>query len=129
MKLTTSIPYVTFKEKDNILLIKFTKNKSISLIMAKEIVMERARLQLDRELPILCDARKIKYVDKAARDYFANEGSLFIKALAILAEPPIANILARHYLETYKPAIPTKIFAKKSEAWAFLKNTLNDKNQ
>src|SRR5690606_1155130 len=114
------------KEKDNILLVKFKENRVINLIMAKEIVMERTNLQLNRILPVLCDARKVKYVDKAARDYFANEGSLFIKALAILVQPPMTNILALHYTEIYKTGAPTKVFAKKSEAMAYLKNEMKD---
>lgn len=87
---------------------------------AKKIVSARLKLQNERRLPILCDARGVKFTEKQARDYFANEGSAMAIAVAFLINPPLSEGIAEFYMSTSKPVVPTKIFTNRDEALNYL---------
>jgi hypothetical protein len=76
--------------------------------------------QEERAYPVICDIRQLRKVDKAARDYLALEGSLLIKALAFIIEPPVSDVMTRFYLMTNHPDIPTASFREISKALAYL---------
>lgn len=105
---------------DNIVHIIYKKGVIIDLQASKRIVKDRLMFQEERAYPILCDIRQLRKVDKAARDYLALEGSLLIKALAFIIEPPVTDVMTRFYLMTNHPDIPTASFREISKALAFL---------
>jgi hypothetical protein len=69
---------------------------------------------------VCCDARGLKEIDKAARDYLAREGSDLVIAVGILIESPVTRILTNFYLTISKPLTPTKLFTDRDEAIAYL---------
>ena len=99
--------------------------KSIDLKAAQIIVRDRMKLQEGLSMPVLCDIRELQMVNKQARDFFAMEGSLLIKALAFLIAPPVTDVLSEFYLNTHRSDIPSKSFTLKSEALHFLKGALS----
>ena len=105
---------------DKIVHIIYKKGVIIDLQASKRIVRDRLMFQEERAYPILCDIRQLRRVDKAARDYLALEGSLLIKALAFIIEPPVTDVMTRFYLMTNHPDIPTASFREISKALAYL---------
>jgi len=105
---------------NNIVHIIYKKGAIIDLQASKQIVRDRLMFQEERAYPILCDIRQLRQVDKAARDYLALEGSLLIKALAFIIEPPVTDVMTRFYLMTNHPDIPTASFREISKAMAYL---------
>lgn len=105
---------------DNIVHIIYKKGVAIDLVASKRIVRDRLMFQEERAYPVLCDIRQLRKVDKAARDYLALEGSLLIKALAFIIEPPVTDAMTRFYLMTNHPDIPTASFQEISKALAYL---------
>ena len=99
--------------------------RSIDLDAAQIIVRDRMMVQEGLEMPVLCDLRELRMVNKPARDFFAREGSLLIKALAFLIAPPITDVISEFYLNTHRSDIPSKSFTLKSEALHFLKGALS----
>ena len=99
--------------------------RSIDLDAAQIIVRDRMMVQEGLEMPVLCDLRELRSVNKPARDFFAREGSLLIKALAFLIAPPITDVISEFYLNTHRSDIPSKSFTLKSEALHFLKGALS----
>jgi hypothetical protein len=58
--------------------------------------------------------------DKAARDYLSQSGSVLIKAVSLVVDQSISQILTSYYLKICKPSVPTKLFTDESAALAFL---------
>ncbi|WP_422350898.1 hypothetical protein [Flagellimonas sp.] len=121
MKKSHENKYAIYLLTDDLLHIIYKKGHLIDLDAAQVIVRDRMMVQEGREMPVLCDIREVRMVNKSARDYFALEGSLLIKALAFLIDPPVTDVISALYLGTHPHAVLTKSFSKKSEALAFLK--------
>lgn len=120
--------YALYEMIDGILHIRF-KVDTMDILAAEAIVDSRMLFQRDQDLPILCDVRSVRYVDPLAREYFAKEGSLFIKVLAFLVEPGINGLLGELYIEQYYPQgpkypFPSKTFTLRVEALKFINEQL-----
>ena len=113
--------YTSFKFHDGLLHITYLHDVCIDLNAAVEIVRDRLLLHEGRHLPILCDIRGIKEINKSARAYLAIEGSVLIKAVAVIVEPPVSKMISEFYIQTSNPPIPTKSFENMEDAMAFLK--------
>ena len=112
--------YATYMINDGILHVEY-KNVNLDLSAAVSIVEDRFALQEGQSIPVLCDIRKIKGINKTARIYLSIEGSSFIKAVAFIVEAPVSDMFSKFYLRTSKPPIPTMVFELISEALIFLK--------
>lgn len=124
MKKSHENTYVFYLLSDELLHVIYKKGHPIDLKAAQVIVRDRMMLQNGRELPVLCDIRELRKVDKPARDYFALEGSLWIRALAFLIDPPVTDVISSFYLGTHPTKIPTRSFTDKSEALDFLRSAV-----
>ncbi|MBW8241911.1 MAG: hypothetical protein ACE37L_09380 [Allomuricauda sp.] len=120
MKRTHENNYAIYLLTDELMHVIYKKVPLIDLKAAELIVQDRMHLQEGREMPVLCDIRDVRTINKAARDYLALEGSLWIKALAFLIDPPVTDDLSIFYMNTHPTKIPTASFVSKSEALAFL---------
>lgn len=120
MRKTHENNYAIYLLTDDLIHIIYKKVPHIDLRAAEIIVRDRMQLQQGREMPVLCDIREVRNINKPARDYLALEGSQWIKALAFLIDPPITDVISSVYLETHPTNVPTRSFTKKSEALAFL---------
>ncbi|RDY57827.1 hypothetical protein [Flagellimonas nanhaiensis] len=116
--------YAEYIQHDGIVCITYKNGISINLDAAVKIVEDRLLFQEGDPFPVLCDIRGVREVDKSARDYLAMEGSLLIKAVAFIVEPPLSEILSKFYLKTSNPPIPTELFTENSEAMNFLNKYL-----
>ena len=112
--------YAEYRLKDSVMYITYKENVRIDLKAGIQIVKDRLLLHKDEFLPVLCDIRGIKEINKPARDYLANEGSALIKAVAFIVEAPLSEKLSKFYLRTSKPPIPTGLFEETSEAMIYL---------
>lgn len=112
--------YTSYRFDDGILHIVYHQDVIIDLKAAMQIVKDRLHLHEGRFLPILCDIRGIKEINKSARAYVAIEGSTLIKAVAVIVEPPVSKMLSEFYIKTSKPPIPTESFENMEDALAFL---------
>lgn len=121
MKKSHENTYAIYLLTNDLLHIIYKKGHSIDLKAAQHIVRDRMILQEGKEMPILCDIREVRKVDKPARDYFALEGSLWVRALAFLIDPPVTDVISTFYQSTHALSVPTRSFTKKSEALAFLR--------
>ena len=121
MKRSHENKYAVYLMTEALMHIIYKKDLCIDLRAAQLIVQDRMKLQNGREMPLLCDIREVRRVNKPARDYLALEGSQWISALAFLIDPPVTDVISSIYLGTHAQSIPTGSFTKKSEALAFLK--------
>lgn|SRR5690606_24781248 len=122
-----SFAYIKFV--GDILYVKFRKGKRIDMVAAKEIVAQRMPFHEDRYLAVICDVSNVKFVNLAARDYLAIEGSIFVKVLAIVAKNLTAVSMVKHFLDSYTPEVPTGVFNNKIEATNFIMDELNKLNE
>lgn len=113
--------YAIYLMTEELMHIIYKKDLSIDLKVAQVVVRDRMKLQNGREMPVLCDIRSVRKVNKQARDYLALEGSQWITALAFLIDPPVTDVISSIYVSTHAQSMPTQSFTNKSEALAFLK--------
>jgi hypothetical protein len=114
--------YTSYRFHEDVLYIVYHQGVSIDLNAAVQIVKDRLTLQEGQSFPILCDIRGIKEINKAARSYLALEGSMLIKAVAVIVDPPVSELMWEFYVRTSNPPIPTKSFEDQVEALTFLKD-------
>jgi hypothetical protein len=114
--------YAAYKLVDGILFVTYAKDVILDLPAAVYIVKDRLSLHEGRFLPVMCDIRQIKEINKAARAYLSIEGSVLVKAVAFIIDSPVSEMLSQFYLRTSKPPIPTEAFDNYEEALEFLKN-------
>lgn len=120
MKKTHENTFAVYLLTDDLLHIIYKKVPCINVKAAELIVKDRMELQEGKVMPVLCDIREVRNIDKAARDYLALEGSLWIKKLAFLIYPPVTDMISAIYLDTHSQKVPTQSFTKKAEALAYL---------
>ncbi len=120
MKKTHENRYAIYLLTDDLLHIIYKKVPCINRKAAQLIVKDRMELQEGKAMPVLCDIREVRNIDKAARDYLALEGSLWIEKLAFLIDPPVTDMISSIYLDTHSQKVPTQSFTKKAEALAYL---------
>ena len=112
--------YAEYRYLERILYITYKTGINIDLKAAVQIVKDRLLLQEGQSLPVLCDIRGIKEINKSARDYLAIEGSVLITAVAFIIKPPVSAMLSKFYLQTSRPIVPTESFERIEDALAFL---------
>ena len=112
--------YASYKFSDGILIITYSKDVVVDLPAAVYVVKKRLAIHEGRALPVLCDVRQIKEVNKAARSYLSIEGSILVKAVAFIVDSPVSEMLSEFYLRTNTPTIPTKAFNNFDMALKFL---------
>lgn len=120
MKKTHENTFAVYLLTNDLLHIIYKKVPCINLKAAELIVKDRMELQEGKVMPVLCDIREVRNIDKAARDYLALEGSLWIEKLALLIYPPVTDMISAIYLDTHSQKVPTRSFTKKAEALAYL---------
>lgn len=72
--------------------------------------------------PMIVDTRKIKSIEKEARDHFSmrnRKGQ--VSAIAILISSPVSVIIGNFFMGLNKPAVPTKLFKDEERALKWVK--------
>ena len=115
--------YGIYWKEDDILFFEFKNNAVIDLPAAQQIIADRLQTQQEKPFSVLCIMNGVVNINKAARDYFAQQGSVLIKAVAIVAnQGSFAFLMSSFYVRVNKPQVPTKVFSDKSNALQFLKS-------
>ncbi|WP_303319144.1 hypothetical protein Q4Q34_03695 [Flavivirga abyssicola] len=114
--------YAKFWIEENILYTTYKNGVSLDEPAAMKIVEDRLSLQQGKSFLMLTDVRGIKSTDRSARNYFAMEGSVLVKAAALLVNSPLENILSQFFIKANNPAFIIETFADKEEALEFLNN-------
>lgn len=112
--------YAKMWNDDGIVFFVYKPVRCIDLTIAKEVVLQRLKLQNGMDYPVLCDLRAVQGADKAARDYLANQGSLLTKAQAFLVESNYTLNILTMYLRTAAVNTTIQIFEDENQALAFL---------
>lgn len=76
--------------------------------------------------PMIVDTRKIKSIEKEARDHFSmrnRKGQ--VNAIAILISSPISVIVGNFFMGLNKPTVPTKLFKDEGRALKWVKQFNN----
>ena len=112
-------------QDDGIMHIHLTAGAEIELEDAILIVEAMGKLGGGRKYPVLIDAGEFTSIDKEVRIFSASEESnLYTLADAIAYISLAQKLVAEFYVKHNKPAVPTKVFAEKSEAIEWLKTFL-----
>lgn len=111
--------------QDGILFHVFKTDTVITLDVARKTVSDRVKLQQGIAYPVLCDIRGVSSVEKAARDYFALEGSLLIHEVAYLVSAPYSLGILNFFLNTNKPPLPTTVFVDEDKALKHLQQKVS----
>lgn len=108
-----------------ILFFAFKPADDLDIHAARSVVELRLKLQGDISYPLLCDITQVRSSQKEARDYFATEGSVMIRALAYLVDNIQTTAMIRMFLRIYEFTYPTGVFIDRSQALAFLEEHRN----
>jgi hypothetical protein len=114
-------PYSKFWIVDDVICGSFSENLEINLEIAKQTVQYRVALCEGRDRLCLIDLRGVKSTTKEARDYLANEGSIYLKAAAFIVNSSLTRALANFFIMIHKPKQTTRLFTDGDSAMAWLK--------
>lgn len=110
---------VSFRIEKDILHVTYKENVTIFLKQAMEIVSQRLAFQQGKAYLILCNIKGVRGIGKDARAYLALEGSVLIKALALVYMAPLSEILSKVYIQE-SPPIQMNMFKGETTALEFL---------
>jgi len=89
---------------------------------ARENVAAISSLNHGIPVPVLVDIRSGQSIDREIRDYYSSkEGLLIIKALALLVESPMTQLMANLFININQPSVPTRLFNSEDSAVAWLR--------
>ena len=109
----------SFQLENGILYIIYKENITIRLLEAMEIVAQRLTLQQDKPYPILCNIKGVRDIARDASAYLAVEGTVLIKALALVYKTPLSKIFSKLYIDESLP-VKMELFTDETKALEFL---------
>jgi len=96
---------------DGIVFCEYKPNLYIDMEVAKLLVEARKSATKSEDFPALIDVRNLKRIEEDARKYLASdEAAENVKALAVIKEGFITNLLANWYLKIDRPPFPTRLY-------------------
>ena len=78
----------------------------------------------ENKLCILADISKTQPSNKEVRDYIALQLPLYVKAMALISETPLGNMIGQIFTVVSESPFPTAIFNSKEEAVKWLREYL-----
>lgn len=117
--------FATYWIEKGILYFQYKEDVEIRLPAAIQIVKDRLKLHRGKAYPVLCDIGGVIDIDLNSRRYLAEEGSILIKAVALLSITPLSHLISEIYISGNSPPIPTRIFQIKEEAIGFLSSYID----
>jgi hypothetical protein len=98
----------------------------MDLTIARLCVEERLRFCEGESFPCLINMRGLKSVTKEAREYLANEGTLLVKAGALVINSLLTEMIGNIFLSVNKPKVPTRLFLDEAAAISWLKQFMTE---
>ncbi|MGP8217601.1 MAG: STAS/SEC14 domain-containing protein [Bacteroidia bacterium] len=105
-----------FEIKEGILYGKYKKGVALTLELVKELVTRRLEFAENIPYPVIVNIDGLKSVNKAARDYLANEGTKGIIAGALVTKSAYGAFIRNFFLRLTKPPFPSRMFKDTTEA-------------
>jgi hypothetical protein len=108
--------------KDGIIFGRFKKHDCVvDLELMKKGIGERIKISGGIDRPVLIDVRRLKYWTREAKEYgMSKEGTLYIKASAILINSVVLRISINWALKTFKHDKPSLFFTDEVKAVRWL---------
>ena len=92
---------------------------------AKENMAATAKIGAGKRCPILVDLRRVKSIDRQAREYYGRgDQAEVVRAVALLIDSPLSRAIGNFILGINKPRIPVKLFTSEAEALDWLRGFL-----
>lgn len=113
--------YASFWIEEGLLFFIYKEGVPIDQAAAKRIVADRIRFQDERSFAVVCDIRGVVSMDKEARDYLAQTGSILTEAVALVGTDAVSVSMSTFYIRINRPAVPTAIFETVADAVYYLK--------
>jgi len=96
-------------------------NTELTLESTKEIVEETLKLCKGKNVPILGDIGKVKYINRESREYFSGEEAMkAASSLALLTHTPVSSVIGNFFLGINSPPYPVKLFTSEDKALKWL---------
>jgi hypothetical protein len=118
---STRNAYMEIIKEDGILFCRFFDNIEMDEKIAELCVKERLNFSKGISYPAIIDMKGLKSVNKKAREFMQKEGSVLLKAGALLIGSPVSKVIGNIFLTLNTPEIPTKLFTSKEEALHWVK--------
>ena len=124
MNSNVETPYVKIWKDGDMLCCVFANKLDIDLEIAKHCVEARIMFSEGVSYPCLIDMKDVRSATKAAREYMAAEGAMYMKAGALLIGSVLTRTIGNIFLSINKPEVPAKLFTDEKEAKEWLKQYL-----
>ena len=121
-------PYAEYRIEAGILFLYYKPQSCLSLQIAKKVVQDRLRFQMNTSYPVYCDVRELIDSTKEARDYLIQEGSASTLAIAFHVTRGLTESMVRFYLKRRETHIETRLFYEMEPALEFLKTYRDPKH-
>lgn len=110
-------------DEDGIVRLVYAPGAVVTLKEAKEGGAAIIDLCQRAKKPVFIDARRLRNVDREARQFSVGEEAAtpWIKAMAVLASP-ITKVLGELFNRINKPPYPIRLFTSEDEALRWLRN-------
>jgi hypothetical protein len=112
--------YSAAMRQDGIVCVTWIPNTEIDLDAAKESLAAVDTLCQGNPHPLLFDMRRIKSIDREAREYYFGPSGSGMDAVALLIDSEVGRFIANVILRINKPTTPLQIFTSETEALKWL---------
>lgn len=107
---------------DGILHVKTEEARDVDLGVAMALVGELVTMAGSVKRALFCDLRRVKSMDRDARNYFAGPATASWQvASALLVDSPLTRAIGNFFMGLNKPLVPTRLFTNEQEAKSWLK--------
>lgn len=113
--------HATFWVSEELLYFTYKEGVHIDKATAKRIVADRIRFQDERTFAVVCDIRGVASMDKEARDYLAQTGSILTRAVALVGTDAVSISMSTFYIRINRPTVPTALYSNLADAVHYLK--------
>lgn len=121
---TQVYPLITMsiEEDEDIVFVEYRHNLEVTLIYAKEIVLNRLEFTNHKAHYLVLDFSNVKSVSHEAKNYLLDpdSGTKNILGAAFIAGNPVSALIANIFIKPSK-GFPSKFFSKKKDAVNWLK--------
>ena len=122
--ITTRVNQVWLAD-DGIVRIIHVPGAEVTLADAEETMAAYLKINQGRRLPLFVDTRRMKFLAREARKYYAGEeAAKAASAVAIIVGTPVGRVLGHFYLGVSNPHLPSRLFSSDAAALEWLKGYL-----
>jgi hypothetical protein len=103
-------------------LIRVIVRPGVHITSEKILELQRPAIRRGLKLPVLIDTRKIKSMDRSARELAAGDHIASVtKRAAVLVGGPVSATIGNFFALVSRPSFPSKVFSSEDKALRWLK--------